>query len=332
MLLAFRRRLLAGGMSVPAPQLARQPGIAEGAHARPVPAATRCVVIIASTGRAQVIERNLLSLAKLNPAPDLVVLSVASEGDLPRSAAIAAAPFEMEIVRGPRGLTRQRNRGLKAARGRGDVVLFIDDDYVPRPDAIARLIGLMNAERDINGVTGILLADGIDNEGYTIDEAQTIVRQSTPDGRAPRVLRDIKGLYGCNMAFRASAIEDIDFDERLPAYGWQEDIDFTAQVPGRLVVSDALIGVHCGTKNGRERRGERLGYSQVANPLYLASKGTMTVRTALRHMLRNMAANHVKSLRPESWVDRAGRARGNRLALMDLLMGRLSPERAMEIV
>jgi hypothetical protein len=48
-------------------------------------------------------------------------------------------------------------------------------------------------------------------------------------------------------------------------------------------------------------------------------------------MLRNCLANLGKSLRPEPWVDRRGRLRGNLLALRDLATGRLSPERILEL-
>jgi len=44
-----------------------------------------------------------------------------------------------------------------------------------------------------------------------------------------------------------------------------------------------------------------------------------------------VVANHLRLLRPEPWVDRRGRARGNWLALRDALAGRLDPMRVMEI-
>ena len=70
------------------------------------------------------------------------------------------------------------------------------------------------------------------------------------------------------------------FDEGLPLYGWQEDIDFAARVArqgGALARTDAFAGVHCGVKTARSR-GLPIGYSQVANPLYLVRKGTMRPR------------------------------------------------------
>jgi hypothetical protein len=114
----------------------------------------------------------------------------------------------------------------------------------------------------------------------------------------------------------------------LPLYGWLEDVDFSRQLArfGRVVSTDATRGVHLGVKQGRQR-GVKLGYSQVANPLYLIGKGTMSPRRALTLIARNLAANTVRSLRAEPWVDRRGRLIGNVRAMLDLVTGRLDPRR-----
>jgi hypothetical protein len=134
------------------------------------------------------------------------------------------------------------------------------------------------------------------------------------------------------MAFRADAIGDTRFDERLPLYGWQEDIDFAARLRprGRLAATHAFAGVHCGIKTARAP-GLPVGYAQVANPLYLARKGTMRAAYSLRLVARNLAANHLKSLGPEPWIDRRGRAAGNRLALRHALFGTLDPTHILEL-
>jgi GT2 family glycosyltransferase len=134
------------------------------------------------------------------------------------------------------------------------------------------------------------------------------------------------------MAFRSGAIGDTRFDERLPLYGWQEDIDFAARVRrhGRLARTDAFAGVHCGIKTARAP-GLPVGYAQVANPLYLTRKGTMRAGYSLKLIARNLAANHLKLLAEEPWVDRRGRARGNRLALRHALFGTLDPARILEL-
>jgi hypothetical protein len=42
-------------------------------------------------------------------------------------------------------------------------------------------------------------------------------------------------------------------------------------------------------------------------------------------------ANLARSLYPEPWVDRKGRLKGNAMALMDLVIGRISPRRILQL-
>ena len=98
---------------------------------------------------------------------------------------------------------------------------------------------------------------------------------------------DLEGLYGCNMVFRAEAIGQERFDEQLPLYAWQEDIDFTARVgrARRMVKTDAFQGVHQGVKGARlpgtRRPGTRthqgslprLGASDQRSPVWRSTNG-----------------------------------------------------------
>jgi GT2 family glycosyltransferase len=132
------------------------------------------------------------------------------------------------------------------------------------------------------------------------------------------------------MVVRMSAISGGKalFDEGLPFYGWLEDVDFsrTLAALGDIVLSEAQRGVHLGIKSGRQP-GLRLGYSQVANPIYLIRKGTMSWERALWLLARNLAMNLLFALTPEPFVDRAGRLRGNVKAIAELFTGELHPER-----
>ncbi len=85
-----------------------------------------------------------------------------------------------------------------------------------------------------------------------------------------------------------------------------------------------------GVKSGRQS-GIRLGYSQIANPVYLVRKRTLTWLRAVSQMARNVMMNLIFSLHPEPYVDRRGRLHGNLTAIGDLLLGRLNPERIMSM-
>lgn len=117
-----------------------------------------------------------------------------------------------------------------------------------------------------------------------------------------------EALYGCNVALRLSLMRGLRFDEALPPYGWQEDLDLTMQLArrGRLISSGLVTGVHLGVRGGRTS-GRRLGYSQVANLVYLLRKGTIPRWLAKRLFWRNLAANLLRAPFPEPHIDRAGR-------------------------
>mgnify|MGYP000606119618 CR=1 FL=1 len=87
---------------------------------------------------------------------------------------------------------------------------------------------------------------------------------------------------------RPDARPDLRFDERLPLYGWLEDLDYCRRMSpyGRIQRSSMLVGVHMGVKGGRQS-GVRLGYSQVANPIYFVIKGSMPAGEAFVQVLRH---------------------------------------------
>jgi GT2 family glycosyltransferase len=286
-------------------------------------------VVVASLGRPESLDHLLHRLAGQTKLPSQVVLSVATESDLPAGRKV---PFQLNvIVETPRGSTIQRNRALDLVESTTDIVVFYDDDFVPSASSIADLVCFFAANPDIAGADGLVLADGVTGPGITIDDAITIV-EAADQARQTVDLVSLKPagtLYGCNMAYRYEEIWNVRFDENLPLYGWLEDMDFGARVKGRLAHSRAFQGVHRGEKAGRER-GCRLGYSQVANPIYMTSKGTLSPAYCAWAIARRFAMNHLRSLRPEPWVDRRGRVIGNWMAVADLVRGRLHPQRILE--
>ncbi|MGB3242947.1 MAG: family 2 glycosyl transferase [Sulfitobacter sp.] len=285
-------------------------------------------------GRPESIAGLLPWIARQTIAPSDVVFVVTGPEDLPDLSALPDAT----VIYSKKGLPKQRNCGLDAVQDKSDAVFFIDDDYVPTRSAISGVINALDTWPDAAGFTGKLLADGIRAGGLPIEQASELITQQEgtaghdhPSRTALAMERNLVGLYGCNMAYRSAAIGVTRFDERLPLYAWQEDVDFAARVPGEKLLTDAFTGVHCGTTRGRETSGQRLGYSQIANAFYLMRKGSLPKRFALRLAVRNILSNHAKMLRPEPWIDRKGRARGNWIAMRDILTGRCAPERILEM-
>lgn len=283
----------------------------------------RIFVAIATVGRADLVRRTVDHLATQSRLPDGVVIVGAGPGDVGGLDG-AALPCELVIAR--RGLCAQRNAALDVLAGRADIVTFFDDDFVAAPDYLAQVERLLGEMPEVVGITGELVADGVCNAGYDFDAALALVRQRAA-AMAPAI-RPRHALYGCNMSIRLDAAEGLRFDEALPLYGWQEDIDYTYQLGrrGRLISTGLVTGVHMGVKAGRTS-GKRLGYSQVANLVYLWRKGTMQPKLGERLLRQNLMSNLARSLWPEPHIDRRGRLIGNALALADWLRGRIDPRR-----
>ncbi|MGP3698993.1 glycosyltransferase family 2 protein [Rhodobacter sp. NSM] len=285
------------------------------------------VVAIATTGRPEVLLPTLAAAGSgQSRPPDRILVCVAESTDL----RLAPGLGEVEFLTAPKGLTRQRNAILDQVRP-GEIVLFIDDDFVLAPDCLERLEAGFRYHPEVVMMTGRVLADGICGPGLGHAQAADLIAAAGP-APAERLTEVYNG-YGCNMAFRAGPVlAGLRFDERLPLYGWLEDVDFSRRLApfGRIVRNEAMRGVHLGVKSGRTS-GLRLGYSQVANPVHLIGKRSMSPRRALRMLLRNLVANGLKSVRPEPWTDRRGRLRGNMIALGDFLRGRIRPERALDL-
>jgi len=280
-------------------------------------------VIIASVGRPAILARTVDRLADQTRPADRVIVSVTKHED---AAGIAGTRCPAEVLISSIGSCAQRNAGLDRVKESADVVVFFDDDFVPAHDYLEQVEALIGADSAVAGLTGDLVADGIHGGPIDFDEAahRLDVLNQRPTGH----LRQRMALYGCNMAVSLRHVGDRRFDENLPLYGWQEDIDFTYPLSrhAQLLSGPQLTGIHLGARGGRQA-GKRLGYSQVANIVYLTRKGTMQPGLGRRLMWHNVMANALRSVWPEAGIDRRGRLLGNMLAFGDVLRGRVDPRR-----
>lgn len=284
----------------------------------------KLAVIIPTVGRNAQVTLLLGHLAKQSRLPDEVVVSAPDPTHVDE---FEPGRFPVRFVFGPKGLAAQRNRALDETLGRFDIITFFDDDFVPASDYLEKIVSAFREHPNRAVVMGHVVSDGAHNAGLTWHDAYLELYRNEAAALAVPQVHDHVGAYGCNMSIRASMVGDLRFDERLVLYGWQEDIDFTSQLRarGRVVGISNIHGVHLGIKAGRVS-GQRFGYSQVVNPVYLIRKGTVPAGFALPLMGRNIAANLVRSLWPEPYVDRRGRLWGNLRAMLHVLSGRIEPE------
>jgi len=289
----------------------------------------RIAVGIATRQRAAILAEVLAELGRQQRAPDRIIVCHVGPEDI---TTLPETHPAVTFLRAEAGLPRQRNAILDAASD-CDVVLFLDDDFLPAPGYLAALEAVMQAQPDAVVATGRVIADGAKGPGITVEEGRAILAHDAYAGDPLAATPHFNG-YGCNMAVRMAPVRahGVRFDEDLPLYAWYEDIDFTRRLGahGAILRLEGARGVHLGVKLGRTP-GLRLGYSQVANPVYLARKGSFPWSHAVPSAARHCAINLLRSLAPEPEVDRFGRFRGNLLALWDLARGRASPRRILEL-
>jgi len=289
----------------------------------------RLAIGIATRGRASILAETIADLQLQSRQPDRVLVAYTDQAD------IGDAPNRFPhvgFIRSEPGLTRQRNTILDALVDE-DIVTFLDDDFFLSKNYLAIMEQIFILRPDVVVATGKLLADGINGPGLTASEARAII--ATPITlQTKRTLSSTFNAYGCNMSLRMRSIRahNLRFDENLPLYGWYEDVDFSRQLArhGQVVRVGNAFGVHLGTKSGRQS-GIRLGYSQVANPLYLARKRTVPWRFAVASMMSRSLKNLVKSTNPEPFIDRRGRLQGNLRAWRELISGTISPTRVLQL-
>jgi hypothetical protein len=290
------------------------------------------VVGIVTAGRPEILSEAIKFLAHQSRLPDRLLICPTALSDV-AEASLENFPAQSLVVGRASGCTAQRNKILLEV-GNADVIVFFDDDFFADYDYLSNVEKLFLARLDVVAATGSLFADGALGPGLSAEEGSKIIRSRSTKESGEEQIVEHYGTYGCNMAFRLDPIRlnNLIFDEDLPLYSWLEDVDFSGQMAhyGRIVKSKSLRGVHLGIKLGRTS-GVRLGYSQIANPIYLSRKGTMTRKHARTIISRNVAANFARSLYPERWIDRRGRLRGNVLAVIDLAVGRLSPRRILQL-
>jgi glycosyltransferase involved in cell wall biosynthesis len=286
-------------------------------------------VIIATKGRPQEVSRLLATLARQTVAPDLVVVSACGPDDVePGNASLQ----NVETIFGTPGLTAQRNRALGLVRGKCDIVVFFDDDFIPSRFWTERIKWLFAALPEVGTVTGWVLRDAVKEGGLPWSEGEVLVDEADSSTKMPGPANygtQPNSPYGCNMAYRLRTVEGMTFDERLALSGWLEDLDFglRAGARGRMISTDLVWGVHLGV-TGARASGLRFGYSQVVNPWYLMKKKIIKPIDACARIGRGLAGNAVMSASSQkSHVDRRGRLKGNLVGIRDILTGKWAPEK-----
>ena len=202
----------------------------------------KIAVGIATAGRRVILDYTLDLIARQTRLPDDLIVCPAAVEDLD-AVSLQRLPFTTAVRIGKRGLTVQRNQILSAA-DTSDVIVFFDDDFFPQLNYLEEVEKLFLRNADVVAVTGRPILDGANGPGVAAETALKLIYADELVA-ANQVFVPTYGTYGCNMAFRMDPIRQhgLLFDENLPLYGWQEDIDFSRQLSGfgRIVDAKALL-------------------------------------------------------------------------------------------
>lgn len=278
-------------------------------------------VVVATIRRPEVLNGLLQVLARQTVTVDQVLAVVVDPlRDLP-----AAVPPWVRVLVSEPGLTRQRNAAIRDLSADIDLITFLDDDVHPADDYLERVQAFAQERNDVVLFSGRVIYDGAVSGSVDRPVAERVLRDATPrEGADWRI-----DAYGCNMNVRAPIARREMFDEHFPAYGWLEDRDFAVRCGrhGKVLTHEKALLVHLGVPSGR-MPAPFLGYSQIANPMYLLRKGTLSRGEASMLALRVTVGNILGVVRSDRSVDRRGRLRGNARAAGDLVRGRLDPSRA----
>ncbi len=281
-------------------------------------------VVIPSVGRPAVLHETVISVLDQRHRPLEIILSVPGLEHVEERTRVLPG---VRCVQGTKGLCAQRNSGIRAAVSASDLVVFFDDDVELDSGYLSVIAEAFDRHPEIVVANGQLLADGGPRHRLTRADARTILAEAARDQSVAtdRRISSTHFLYGCHFAVRKSVFESVRFDERLPFYGWLEDLDFgrSCERLGRVCVINGARMVHLAERSGRTS-GLRFGYSQIMNPAYMRTKGTCATMECTEHWCRALATNFLGMV----LLSRPKRERltGNLIALSRLLRGKIDPE------
>ena len=245
---------------------AEQPKPATIGAARVAEAGRGVSVVILTWNSVGKIEPCLESLGQSTRVPDEII--VVDNGSTDQTRAVLARQFPaVRVIANThnRGVARARNQGLAAARG--TYLLVLDDDTVVLPDALARLVSVLDTNPTV-AVCGPQLLNSV-RQPVDLDlpfptlwhKARRWGNAGLQNGRAfgnglSDGMRDVAYVIGaCQLIRRAALAEVGSYDERI-FYG-PEDIDFCLRLHSsgwRVVCQPAAQVIHAEQHIARSMR------------------------------------------------------------------------------
>ena len=290
-------------------------------------------IIIATKDRPKILAETLQSIKRQTRRTARFYVSVSSLEDVPQGNSAEG----VTVLVGPPGASAQRNTAIRQVPLDVKYIAFFDDDMEIHPSYLENAVSFLEKNPDVVAVSGAMLADG----NISRDAARALLEQDATWMSDPS-LRD-RGrfhlLYACNAVVRSGPLRETLFDENLPLCSYCEDYDLSLRLKkfGRVGRLSNAIGVHLQTQAARVS-GKRYGYAMVANNRYFLQKGVCHlaapwsyVRFMLIIVLKRLCMNLGNALSGQFKRDPWGQIQGNLLALVDIICGRSSPNRILDL-
>lgn len=192
----------------------------------------------------------------------------------------------LSYIVNPAGNNLPAGRNLGVRLTTGDILLFIDDDVVFKPEYLREILSQYRREENALGVQGIDI-DVEKKDIYMIWKRLFLEyhRNQLP----PRVFRSATGSYcsnlsvpcpaewfaGFNQSYRRVVFDSVSFDEKLSGFGDGEDLDFSYRVhrmiEGSLYVNPQARLIHQKAVTGRSLKRDLFKMQEVYG-LYLWKK------------------------------------------------------------
>jgi hypothetical protein len=302
------------------------------------PVLSKVGVIIATTGRREVVTQTIDSILHRASLPACIVVVGAQKSDLPESDWSQSATRIILTLAPQKGSALQRNYGLALLPSTIEFVSFLDDDVELHDQYFYEVNNVFEQSPTLVAFSGMVLTNG---NIETNKARKQLDEHNIPEGMPffGHFPNKWPGLYGCSMNMRREIIELVKFDDNLPLYAIGEDteVGFRLSQHGEVGGSARCPLVHLATRSGRIAE-VGVGYAQIVNFIYFAHKeiGYPRFFCYFERLIKVPLANLIFSVFPRldthTFVDRKGRLRGNLLAFRDLIQGKAHPSRLLQIV
>jgi GT2 family glycosyltransferase len=300
---------------------------------RKVMGTVKTAIIIATKDRPGILSETLQSIRRQTRPAAYVYVSVSSLEDAPSGNSTEG----VIVLVGPQGGSAQRNTAIRQVPLDVEYMAFFDDDVELHPSYLENAVSFLEKNSDVVAISGMMIADG----NISREAARSLLEKDTT-WRVDPSLQD-RGphhiLYACNAVVRSGPLRQTLFDENLPLYSYGEDYELSLRLKkfGRVGRLSNAVGVHLQTQAARVS-GKRYGYAMIANNWYFLRKGVCHrtapwsyLRFVLIIVLKRLWINLGNALSGRLQRDPWGQIQGNMLALVDIICGRSSPRRILDL-